>query len=80
MIGYLLMGDPIILTPVMISCKCRRPLGQRIRQILRIINNIKKKSLNDFDHLITVHDILMFTETKTDKFNKLTLPLGYAFF
>jgi hypothetical protein len=30
----------------------------------------------DFDSLINMYDILLFTETKTDKFDVLKLPNG----
>ena len=36
---------------------------------------IRSKLLNpDFDSLINMYDILLFTETKTDKFDVLKLP------
>ena len=42
---------------------------------------IKSKLLNpDFCELITKYDILVFTETKTDKFDILELPTGYDYF
>ena len=42
---------------------------------------MRLKLLNtDFDSLINMYDILLFTETKTDKFDVLNLPNDYNYF